>query len=344
MSYKFDHTTDYSGKELYAFTHNVNLPEFIKQADVAVENAQPLEKEAYADQDFKAFPINTAENTYLSYVHFINKQAAITKEYGKAHVQGIESRIKTAGTIFEISEHLDAYAKEQKANLTKKASIKDIGFVKVASDKLPTYSYATREDLEKVCSVFNDDLSMFSFSDRVNISKELVKAAQEEGLDEIPDPIAKYAGLGFLNTEVLDTELFRRKAKLAAVEDRQKVDAVYDALKQASTPEEQMKAAEELYNIEFDAGLYFNEKTAAVLGDFVDHVFMTADKVASMLDEVIYVGKSPFSKFDLEKVSADVYKQAFDLDVEPTKIAEHKDALATMPESDVELFRNLAGI
>lgn len=343
MAIKFDHTTDYSGKELFSFLHNVSVPEFIKQADVSVESATPLQKEAYADQSFKAFPINTAENTYLSYVHFFNKKAAIAHEYGESHVKGIEQKIKVAADIFEITQHLETYAKEQKANLSKTASSKDIGFVKIGSSVLPTYSYTTTEDLAKVASVFVEDLSMFSFVDRLSIAGEIVKAAMDAGLDEVPDKIAKYAGYGFLDREMLNVELFRRKAKFKTSAEKQKVDAIAEAFN-SSDVGEQLKAAQALHELETDAGFYFNDKTASLLGDFVDKVFMTAEKIAEIIDDVIYLGKDAFDKDELVSVPAEVYKQAFDMDIDPSKIGDYRDELATMPSSDVTLFRTLANI
>ena len=343
MAIKFDHTTDYSGKELFSFLHNVSVPEFIKQADVSGESDTPLKKEAYADQSFRAFPINTAENTFLSYVHFFNKKAAIAHEYGDSHVKAIEQKIKVAADIFEITPHIETYAKEQKSKLSKTASAKDIGFVKVGSSILPTYSFTSAEDLVKVAETFVEDISMFSFADRLGIAGEIVKSAIEEGVDEVPDKVAKYAGYGFIDRGAVANELFRRKAKFKTDAEKQKVDKIAEAFK-SSDVGEQLKAAQALHELETEAGFYFNDKLANVLGDFVDHVFMTAEKVASIIDDVIYLGKEAFEKSELTKVSADVYKQAFDLDIDPAKIAEYKDELATMPASDVSLFRTLAKI
>jgi len=340
MSYpKFDQSTDHSGKELFAFLQNVEVPEFVKQAEMSeLDVPAGLEKSAFADESFKAFPINTAANVYLSHVHFINKQASLVKEYGQAHADRIAGKIKQAAVIFEVSASLDEYNKQKKANV-KVASNKEIGFVKIGSQSLPTYSYKTARDFTKVASTFADDISLFSFSDRLNISQELLKAAQEEGVDELPDIVVKYAGLGFPDRESINNELLRRGGRLSACPEFSKIAS---AIKGAKTSEEILKAAQALNELEVEQGLYFNEKVARVLGDFVDHVFMTAEKVAEVMDGVIYIGKTAFDKDELQHIHADVYKQAFGLDLDPVKIADYKDELATMPASDVELFKQLS--
>lgn len=340
MSYpKFDQSTDHSGKELYAFLQNVEAPEFVKQAELSdLDDLSGLEKTAFADESFKAYPINSKANVYLSHVHFVNKEAALKKEYGEGHAARIAQKIKVAADIFGITEELDSYNRQRKANV-KTASSKEIGFVKIGSASLPTYSYKTASDLSKVASAFSADLSSFSFADRVSISQELLKAAQEENVDELPDLVAKYAGLGFPDRVSIENELLRRGGRLNKCASFPKIA---QDIRDAKNNEELLKAAQVLNELEVEQGLYFNEKVARVLGDFVDHVFMTAEKVAEIMDGVIYIGKTAFDKDELKTIHADVYKQAFGMDIDPVKIADYKDELATMPASDVELFKQLS--
>ena len=82
--YNFDASTDYSGKELYAILSSVDLPDYVKTAELDdVSDLSGLNKEAFADADRRIYPINTPARVYVSNAYFMSKQAAISKLYGK---------------------------------------------------------------------------------------------------------------------------------------------------------------------------------------------------------------------------------------------------------------------
>jgi hypothetical protein len=89
----------------------------------------------------------------------------------------------------------------------------------------------------------------------------------------------------------------------------------------------------------YDKPLFYRE-----FGDIIDRTMtLTLSKIAEYLDVVEMAGDT-YKMSDLQKVSKDVYQQAFNAEIDPTKTAELKEVLPTMPASDVALFRELSGI
>ncbi|NBQ70011.1 MAG: hypothetical protein EBU46_14770 [Nitrosomonadaceae bacterium] len=112
----------------------------------------------------------------------------------------------------------------------------------------------------------------------------------------------------------------------------------------ASSAEDYYEICGEAYEVEKQAGAWDYAVTRRTLGDIIDRTFtLSIDKVAALLNVVDMAGE-PYSMNDLQKVSKDVYKEAFGADLDPSNGDQLRDILPTMPLSDVALFRELSGV
>ncbi len=98
MITSIDQSTDYSHKELYTYLRGVNLPNFVKEAELDdSSDLKGLPKTAYAAKFHSVFPINTPARVYVSNAFFVNKKAALAQRWGKKYADEIEANIKKAG-------------------------------------------------------------------------------------------------------------------------------------------------------------------------------------------------------------------------------------------------------
>lgn len=112
MKYSLDQTTDFSFRELHAFLSGVEIPEYVKNAEMLTkEAADTLPDSAFADQYHRAFPIKSAEDTYLSNVHFVQKRAELTNLWGENYVNDVATRLIKAAELFNIYGDLQSIIK-----------------------------------------------------------------------------------------------------------------------------------------------------------------------------------------------------------------------------------------
>jgi hypothetical protein len=71
---------------------------------------------------------------------------------------------------------------------------------------------------------------------------------------------------------------------------------------------------------------------------------LSPEKAAEELSSYVDMAGQTYDLRDLQKVSAEIYKQAFGTDLNPGNLAELRDVLPTMPTSDVPLFLELSGV
>ena len=347
MKIAFDQQSDHSGKEIYRMLSGVTLPDYVKTAELEDSyELSALPKTAFADQDRRIYPINTPDRVYVSNAHFVNKKADISKLYGDSYTSQLESKIKEAADIFGISEDLDDY----NSNLN----------VKIASDypeqcmvdfhvdnmaPIQLYPVKTAQDLAEAAKHFADNLKNFPFDVRVKSAENFVKAAQELGVDEIPDILAKYAGLYYPDLANISRELWRRSTKLANEEHKEIYNKIAEDVANMVSIDEVMKVAETCYHIETMEGLYEKVKVAQLLGDPVDCFFTEQiTKIASDLSYVEVHGDK-YKLDDLTKISKDKYEEAFgDCGIDPTDPEKIAEILPTMPRSDVKLLEEITGL
>jgi len=348
MSYKFDHQTDYSGKEMYSMFSGVELPEYVKKAEAEDSfELKGLPKTAFADTDRKIYPINSPENVYLSNAYFINKRADISKVYGEDYACQLETKIAEAADVLGISADLEEYNRQ--LNI-KKASDYDQNYmvdfvVDGMTQAVQMYPVKTAADLTESAASFAANISNFPFDVRVKAAANFVKEALALGVDEMPDILMKYAGLFYPDLPAVQEELWRRSTKLANENNRKIYEAMSNDVPNMTSVREVMKIAETCFNIENMEGLYDKPKVAQVLGDPVDMFFSASlEKVAADLSFVEAHGDK-YKLDDLMKISKDKYEEAFgDCGIDPASPEKIADILPTMPRSDIKLFEEISGI
>ncbi len=341
MEYSIDQNQDYSSKELYNYLSGVDLPEYVKEAELDSTRVNTLEKTAFADQMGRLFPINSKANVYISNAFLTNKKAALNKLKGSLYVERVEKEINKAAEVLGIKEELNQYVKQANDKLNIDLADKTIK-VKLAEDEVDLFNIKTAAHVMDGVDNFVKDMDRFPYAWRRSISEQFVKAAEDFGLTELPDIVVKYAGQYFPDIVHIKGELLRRSTKLAG-EDKHNYIKLSEDIENIDDREDIFKLAEFCYLTEKRAGLYDNKYTRKVIKDPVDAFFtLHVDKVASLMDTVT-MGGQKYAMEDLEKVSPDVYHQAFGFDVD-VKSAEAKDILPTMPMSDVNLFKQLSGV
>jgi hypothetical protein len=347
MKIAFDQQSDHSGKELYRMFSGVNLPDYVKTAELETSyELSGLPKTAFADQDRRIYPINTPDRVYVSNAHLINKKADIQKLYGAAYVSQLESKIKEAAEVFDISSDLEDF--EQRLNEKTASDYTEEYMVDFHIDGLPhmqLYPVKTAEDLTVSAQHFADNIKNFPFDVRVKSAENFVKAARELDVDEIPDILAKYAGLYYPDIANISTELWRRSTKLASEEHKEIYNKIAEDVSNMTSIDEVMKIAETCYNIETMEGLYEKTKIASILGDPVDSFFTESiTKIASDLSYVEVHGDK-YRLEDLTKISKDKYEEAFgDSGIDPADPEKIAEILPTMPRSDVKLLEEITGL
>ena len=344
MSYNLDATTDYSYKELYTYLGTQDIPEYVKEAEVLTKSAaDELDKEAFADENHRAYPINSKANVYLSNAYFFHKHAAIAKKWGKNFADSIQAKITKAAEILGVTEDLARYnartTEKQAADYTEQ----DVARFDVGSKEIALFPFKTASDLEKLAHVFADNIKSYPFDWRAKIASSFLEKAEAMGVTHMPEILSKYAGFYFPDTRILPTEFNRRMKKVGAAQQ----PAYEEIVKKAGdvkTIADCYALCKQAYVLEKQAGLYDNAQVYRVLGDPVDRCFvLSIAKVAETLN-VIDMAGTPYSVADLQSVPKDIYKQAFGVDLDPSDVSSLRDTLPTMPLSDVALFTELSGI
>lgn len=347
---KLDQLSDTSNLQLYRLLQGVELPDFVKDAEIDTDaSVEPLEKTAFADQVNIAFPINTPPRVYVSNAFFQAKKAEMEDRYGSAHVAAVSDKLKEAAELFSISREIEAYnfLAEKRANRDYEVvHVCTINDPSMDPQEIPLFPVKTAGEFSKSAQVFVDNIGNYPFEWREQIAQSFLAKAATFGVDELPDLVCKYAGLFYpVHTIDMATELNRRANKMDSKEAKEKLDALAIAVEDAEfeSVEDVMKIAHIVHCVEFQDGAYTRSTSAGVLPDPVDVFFsLPPQKVAEMLNVVEMAGeKYPMEM--LKKVSADRYKEAFGIDIDPTNEDQLRDVLPTMPLSDVSLFRELTG-
>ncbi len=175
--YNFDASTDYSGKATYSMLADVDLPEYVKTAELdELQETAGLPKAAFADPERSIYPINTPCRVYVSNAFFINKRADIVKLYGEDYAGQLQSNIKQAADIFGISEDLEDYNKSLNVKL---ASDYDENFmvdfhVDGMASSVQMYPVKTASDLTAAAESFTKNIQNFPFAVRVKSAETFV--------------------------------------------------------------------------------------------------------------------------------------------------------------------------
>lgn len=340
MIYSVDQQTDFSKKETYQLLTGINLPSFIKTAEF-VDDFDKLEKQAFADQGHRWFPLNTRDQVYLSNAFFVKNAQALIDAFGQKYVVKVAHTIGEAVNAWGIGEDVYEFNKIALDRLEEVYEDRAIVF-KIASDEIDLFTIKTASDCTREANHFSNTINKYPFEWRRNIAEQFVKAAEALGLDELPDLVLKYAGQYYPDVVNVKSELSRRMTKLSA-DNQKRYQELIDDAENFSSKEDYFKLAECLHYVEKNAGLYDKSHYRKILGDPVDKLFtLHFEKMAELMN-VIKLGDETFDASDLEKISSETYEQAFGFGIDP-KCAEFRDIGPTLPRSDVQLFKHLTGI
>lgn len=344
MTRSIDQNQDTSKKELFTYLSGINIPSFVKEAnfeDALLPLSSGVTKTAYADEVCH-FPVNSKVRTFVSAVYFLNKHAELAKVKGKGYVEKVAKNLEKAASIFGITKDISDYGIDM---LTKKASFElqpQTISVNVGKDTIELFKISSARDLANKAAEFTARVSDYPFDWRQDIASLFVKAAEYFEVDELPDLVLKYAGQYYPDVTNVAAELNRRKARLPEHE-KVAYDHMISSLSKLDDKEDFFNIAAACDHFEKNAGLYADPKKAKLLGDPVDRMFtMHLDKVAEELD-VVKIGGEQFHVDALQKVSSDVYEQAFGFE-KPASADEMRDILPTVPLSDFALFKKLSKI
>lgn len=340
-----DQTTDFSSRELFRYLGSIELPDYVKQAELDdVELRHKYGSAAFADEIGKTFPIISPASVYVSNAYFFHKRAALNREWGNEYTEAVGQRIIKAAELFEISADINRYNEEAAAGNAKDYNTEVVYSTKVANEDFNFYPVKTKDDLIKAAEHFVANIEKFPYAWRFEIAENFVKKAKAYAVEELPDLLCKYAGLFYPNVIDVANEIWRRSTKLANANDQKKYASLVGGLNEAKEIKDFRKIADELYYTEKLAGLYEDKYTKSVLGDPVDRIFtLSIDKVAELLD-VVEMGGNRYHVCDLRKVSSDIYKEAFGVEIDANKEEQLREVLPTMPRSDVALFEELSGV
>lgn len=344
MKLCLDVTSDYSYRELNSFLDLNTIPNFVKEGQCMTKAAaDELPDEAFADTYNRAFPINSAADLYVSSAFFMNKRAELVKLWGENYAKGVEERITKAAQVFDITKDIESYnerlAQKQAADYPERTLVS----FDIAGTTYDLFPYKTAADMTTQADVFSRNINNYPFVWRSKIASEFIKQAAELGVAELPDIICKYGGMFYPDLREFEATLARRMRKLSAAH-QEKYQKCLTKAANVSSREDALQICAEAYLIEKAAGVYNKPALYREMGDIVDRT-MTLDvqKIAEAFD-VIKMDNDCYRVSDLQKISRDVYKEAFGCDINPENINELREVLPTMPGSDVALLRELSGI
>lgn len=331
-----DQSTDLSGFKMHQLFSGIEIPDFVKSAEL--DSCVDLPAESYADPGRRAYPIHDKANTFISNAYFFDKLANLKAEFGEDYVARVAERINSMADMYGITDQLRAFEKQSVEHTSR-----DYDEHTIFSNSFTTIIAKTANEFENAANNFVEHIEKYPFSWRKEMCQGFIEKAAMFGVDEIPDIICKHAGLFYPDVAAMRVETIRRMRKNAE-DNHDLYTEVLNKIEDIHSNEEAYKLAEEVYDIEEKTGMYDNDQVSCYLKDPVEAFFpLSIEKVAEMLD-VVEMGGERYKMIDLQNISADRYKQAFDADIDPTKTAELRDVLPTMPREDIALFKELTGI
>ena len=348
---KLDQTSDFSGAQLYKLLKTAEVKDYVKEAELDDQGTlNSLDESAFADSVSRAYPINTPARVYISNMYLQDKRAALDKKYGPSYANTIEETImKTAedmGIKQDLVDFNSRFNEKQASDFpTHITTVEDTNPMTGELESIELFPVKTAAEFTKSAEIFEKNMSKYPFAWRQQIATDFTKKAAFFGIDELPDLVCKYAGLYLpaVGSDIAE-EIKRRGTKLAS-EDAKKISEQLAAVaSDYEDIEDVFKIAELIETLERNEGLYSNHKVAELLPDPVDLFFTyDFDKVAEIID-VINMAGGNYKTTELQKISAELYKGAFGIDIDPSNSEQLKEILPTLPRSDVMLFQEIAGV
>lgn len=218
------------------------LLEFTKTADMSPKSFDSLPDDAFAWSGARRFPIHTPAHTALS--------MAYTKEAGARIPGDVVVKLARAAAIHGIAPELLVQEKT--------ASAPDEEYLLPEKKR---FRVKTAEDVELAEHIFFEKLAQFPIEDRAVMAKNLVAKAEQHGV-ELSTFTHKLACLTMTSTQVFRDWMRAREeaaTKLGAVIQAKAFKHLGDAYRNAGplldVPEDQVKLASCVYELDKEAGL-----------------------------------------------------------------------------------------
>ncbi len=248
-----DQTRDISGRETHRLTSLYPAPDFVKSAnDERLKGSPELPRHLYADLGNKLYPCHTAPATWMSALHFADKQASYTEK----QASNIRSRLRDSAKYFGITSLVEElFNKVAVANLVDLNRLGDDSFAIVWKDeaggKDRHWPLRNATEVKFASAHFKKHRDEFTFEDRHTIATKILAKAAEFGADtsEAEGTLELAAGQGACAAKVASAMLRGRAALVARnnpqdAEGMNKLAAVVDGNpEQARTQEMRIKLA-----------------------------------------------------------------------------------------------------
>ena len=170
---KMDQYRDECHAKLVKIASKYKLPKRILSLEISKEGLEKLSSRNFAYPEARLFPINTPEDTLLSAVYFLEKEASLPYE------DDILGNITSAAIAHGVEKDLVNILSEVKAS----SMYKEASGSEYAYSEGNLYPINSVEELSKSASSFVRDIASFNIAERKNISKALIKKADYYELD-----------------------------------------------------------------------------------------------------------------------------------------------------------------
>jgi len=291
------------------------LPSYVKEASLheRSEAITKLNDSAFADTSNREFPVDTKENTYLSYAYA--KSAGLDDSK-------ILSKIAKAIKLHGITE--DTYGVDSAmSEMTKKASSDDISdqfalSIDYGGDTGVKYYYPVTDEynITKSARELSEDFEKMPVEAFRHAAKNLIKAARTNELDiaGLPDRIKKNG---------IDREFNYEGAKVAAKQREEKLgqsagEVYFEIVKSAGVDSEN---AEDYANLFIDMDRINNIKYSSTLLNPFEAFFSGYDKedILKVANTYVVVSEAPIPMSEFTKKARSVIEKNF--------VAEDRDNL-----------------
>ncbi len=286
---------------------------------------EELEKEAYAWEEARLFPVHTPEDTLLSALYFEKQAEYIPEEVGikiakalKAH--GIEE------VFTKVAKDLTEEEKKELPDSVFGLVVKD----PKTGEKIRKYPMPDAEHVRKAIQFFNQHYKEYPEEWRVQIAKKIVEKAKEFGVEVQDEEVLKYAGkaksdmkkAAELIREFRVTPLWENEQARAAYE---KVAEVFEKTAGLEVPPEELEqAVEQLYELDKVFGVNYSRLPSPRLLVFNE----------KLAEEMVKVAETEVPLAVLESIPDEAYQELVGFIPDRTNLKAEIEALPR-PEQEI---------
>lgn len=330
---------------LHGITRVLDLPEFVKQADVTQQiEVNQLPKESFADPANRKFPVHTKVAAYLAYAYYQTQRDGMDKRT----VAFLDNQFSKVASFWNIKAEYksinDAYSKATEKVAAESAYALQIGVEKFFPINTPSEILKSAEELVA-------NRSMLTYNMRREAATSIMKAAAAANInvDVLPNPVHSMAGFGLTTKTAAINELAYRINVAGGEAVSKPVNVCIQALGAIKSDILGGEVAVKLASIldELDRSARLTDKYGEQL-PFPEDVLFGFTKVAAVREHnglVSMVDGTTYKLADMQKAASaflvlgDMSKDVFNglHGLELHKVA---DFVATLPRTDAEVLKS----